>query len=192
MNNNHNEKILEQDNDVYCLNLAIESKEHDFLQVIYEKDLSTFRGYEPLQWMGAYITFKLPKDVRPDDIRKLTFINSSDSKVSWGDTPYYGKNIKDVMANEGKFIDYASNSTFCNINDTSIYKKEFEIMNIERKWGLSKLKARQFVFFNWFYHNEYYYIQIGYRRIVEIYGSASKGALWLNLGTGLKLELFEL
>lgn len=174
-----------------CLEWVIEPKKHNYLEVEYEKDLSIGRNYEPLLSMGAYITFKLPPEIKPDDIRKLVFLNSTASKVSWGDTPYYGQNINDVIANEASFIDYASNSTLCNINNTAFINKEFKLMDIERRWGQAKLKAKQTVFFNWFYYEDNYYIQIGYKRIVEIYGSTSKGSIWLNLGTGLKIELYN-
>lgn len=187
---NNEVKKSNQFHNIYCLNNVIKPTNFSNQEVFYQFDGTLKISYYRSQETSGVITFKLPESVMPHRIKKIHFLNSSRSKVSWGST---WSRLGDIVAYQPllktKFVDYASNSTICNLEALAFPEDMIKVMWLKQTYMSAVIRCNQFVWFNWFYYKGDYYIQIVYEQYVETWGSLIGGAVWLNLGTQLLLEI---
>lgn len=189
-------KFLDEKSDlagayVYCLNDTIEVTSYKDKKIYYNFTGNFQTSYYRHQENNGLFTFRMPKNVRPHNIKKMNFLNCQRSKISWGENwSRLGNTIMSAIHNDEIFVNYASNSTVCKWEKIQFPENKITVMWLKESWSNSVIRCNQYVWFNWFYYRDYYYIQIFYEQYVETWGSLVGGAIWINLGNELEIELF--
>lgn len=147
-------------------------------------------------WMWIH-TFNLGK-INPTKYKIINFLGQKKdfySKVSWGNSKYYGKSLRSFSYIFGIPQSKITHRKIVATDNVPMYISEsrfFVLQNFVTNWCLAYLEIIQFFVLTWYYENGSYYLQVFSYYCIKATNSYIGGGVWLAIGTGIEFLLFDL